>query len=101
LKLVLDGMPVGVTWAALDDGTLAYANRRFVELTGYEIADIPNLDAFSTAAFDQPDDLAAARAGVAHIFGANNLVQMQFPDMEITIRCKNGDHRTMAFGLVV
>lgn len=101
LKLVLDSMPVGVTWATLDDGTLAYANRRFVELTGYEIADIPTLDAFFQAAFDQPDDLAAARAGVAHIFGGNNLVQMQFPDMEITIRCKDGDHRTMAFGLVL
>lgn len=101
LKLVLDSMPVGVTWASLEDGTLAYANRRFSELTGYQIADIPTLNDFLEAAFDDPADLAAAHAGVSHIFGGNNLVQMEFPSMEITIRCKDGSHRTVAFGLVV
>lgn len=76
LKLVLDSMPVGVTWANLQDGTLAYANRRFTELTGYQIADIPTLDDFFAAAFDNPADLAAARGGISQIFGGNNLVQM-------------------------
>ena len=101
LKLVLDSMPVGVTWASLEDGTLAYATRRFSELTGYQIADIPTLDDFFEAAFDNPVDLAAAHEGISHIFGANTLVQMEFPSMEITIRCKDGGHRTVAFGLVV
>ncbi|HEV7274977.1 MAG TPA: sensor domain-containing diguanylate cyclase [Devosiaceae bacterium] len=101
LKLVLDSMPVGVTWANLEDGTLAYANRRFSELTGYEVSDIPTIGDFFEAAFDDPADLAAAHEGVAQIFGSNNLVEMEFPSMELTIRCKDGVRRTMAFGLVV
>lgn len=101
LKLVLDSMPVGVTWARLDDGAIVYANGHFTKLTGYEIADIPTLQLWLEAAFDDPAVRAAAQAALSKIIGSNTLVQTEYPSREFTIRCKNGEHRTVAFGLVV
>ena len=101
LRLVLDRMPVGITWANLEDGTVAFANRRFTDLTGYTLEDIPNIGVFYRKAFDDPADFAAAHAASKEIFGHHPVEVQEFPELEISIRCKDGSHKVVALGLVV
>lgn len=101
LRLVLNRMPVGITWATLEDGTVEFVNRRFTELTGYTLDDIPNIGIFYQKAFDDPADLAAAHAASKDIFGRTLVETPEFPELEISIRCKDGSHKVVALGLVV
>lgn len=101
LKLVLDSMPIGVTWARLEDGATAYTNRKFTELTGYELEDIPTIDAMFAAFYDDPEDRRRATEGVQPFLRKTNLEEVEFPPLEVTIRCRDGGRKTIALGLVV
>ena len=46
LRVVLDAMPVGVSWATLDDGKIVYVNRRFTEIFGYVVGDLDDISAW-------------------------------------------------------
>ena len=49
-QLFLDASPVAVAWADMQ-GNITYLNKRFVELFGYEIRDIPTMDTWFARAY--------------------------------------------------
>ncbi|PLX80194.1 MAG: hypothetical protein C0615_01445 [Desulfuromonas sp.] len=54
LQAILDSAPVAVAWADEEMNT-EYLNRRFTELTGYDIEDIPTLETWSEKAYPDPE----------------------------------------------
>ncbi len=46
LRIALDAMPVGVSWATLVDQNIVYTNRRFTEIFGYSTGDLGNISAW-------------------------------------------------------
>ncbi|MDD2760481.1 MAG: diguanylate cyclase [Methylomonas sp.] len=92
LQAILDSSPVGIGWSNAD-GKIEYINKRFTEMFGYTLEDIPSIEhwyrlAYPDAAFRQNVVLSWAReASLARQTGA------KVPLLEAPIVCKNGKVR--------
>jgi diguanylate cyclase (GGDEF)-like protein/PAS domain S-box-containing protein len=89
LQALLDSSPVGIGWSRLD-GTVEYVNRRFTELFGYTLADIPTVKDWYLRAY--PD--ASVRRQVVEPWSRQ--VEQARRDgsrplaLEVPVTCKNG-----------
>jgi PAS domain-containing protein len=101
LKIVLDGMPIGVCWASIDDGSIQFMNRKIIEMLGYTPAEVPTLPELVRVAFADPQQRAAATLKMVQIIGSHSLVEMDIPSQEAGLISKDGMRRTISFGGVV
>jgi PAS domain S-box-containing protein len=89
LKTLLDTLPVGLAWANTEK-RMQYANRKFTELFGYTLEDLPTLrDWFLLA---QPDREAGERlySTWAEAIVAAGHTGEAAPPVDVRVRCKNG-----------
>ncbi|MBP6852739.1 MAG: PAS domain S-box protein, partial [Rhodoferax sp.] len=96
---VLESMPVAVI--VVDrDGTFSFRNRRFVQLFGYDAADVPDSETWLQRAYPDPEHrknmVAAWNKAFLHAGGGDATIQ----PVEVTATCKNGEVRTVeVFGM--
>jgi diguanylate cyclase (GGDEF)-like protein len=98
LKVVLDGMPVGVTWARIEDGSIEYMNRRFRQMIGYTADELPTVYDFFSTCFADPAKAAQAGAATRLLLATDHLVEMEIPAQEIELVARDGTRRCVAFG---
>jgi diguanylate cyclase (GGDEF)-like protein/PAS domain S-box-containing protein len=100
LRLAIDAMPVGVSWANLSDRKILFMNRKFTELFGYTYGDFADIGAWVQQTYPFAED----RELVASIWGAYLAAQqalvltespLEIPPIEIRIRCKDGAIKTV------
>jgi diguanylate cyclase (GGDEF)-like protein/PAS domain S-box-containing protein len=100
LRVAIDAMPVGVSWANLSDRKILFMNRKFTEIFGYIVTDFADIAGW----VEQTYPFAEDRAQVANTWGAflearktPLLAEAPFeiPPIEIRIRCKDGSIKTV------
>ena len=93
LRNLMAVMPVGVALIE-QDGTFAYLNHRFEEHFGYNLADVPSLDAWYARAYPDPDYRAELVASInANLEAQENGAPVA--PTEVNITCKDGSVRHM------
>ncbi|MES2392259.1 MAG: diguanylate cyclase [Acidobacteriota bacterium] len=90
LKVALDNMPVGISWATLDDKKIVFMNRRFTEMFGYGLEDITTIGEWLEKAYPFPEDRAlAAEKWDACVTSPDERTQAN-DALELRVRCKDG-----------
>src|ERR1039457_7072646 len=94
LQIVLDAMPVGVSWAALGDRKIVYANRKFTEIFGYVVGELENIsDWMEKYPIPSEREMASTRWG--QYFKAPDGVDFPIDPMELSVACKDGTVKTI------
>ena len=100
LRVAIDAMPVGVSWANLSDRKILFMNRKFTEIFGYEFGDFADIGAWveQTYPFAEDRELVAATWGT-YLAAQQTLVltetPLEVPSIEVRIRCKDGVVKTV------
>jgi diguanylate cyclase (GGDEF)-like protein len=89
LRAFLDASPVAISWA-YGDGKIGYINKRFTELLGYTLDDIPTIAEARRLAY--PDDVVGAKVAALWAKGAdpNGDAGREPKTIEVPLICKNG-----------
>ncbi|HUN55635.1 MAG TPA: PAS domain S-box protein [Smithella sp.] len=99
LIAIMDATPIGVSWSDMR-GNIKYTNRRFEELFGYVLSDIPSIDAWLVLAFPSQAYREKAAALMLSIMEAEARGEDPGP-AEITITCKDGSVRHILQTIVI
>ena len=96
---VLESMPVAVMLVDAD-GTIRFRNRKFVQLFGYDAADVPNTLTWLQRAYPDPQQRHTALAAWKESFANARQTESELRPIEVTATCKNGEVRTVeVFGM--
>ena len=95
LRIVVEAMPVGVSWARLSDQKILFINRKFTEIFGYESGEFANIAEWidRTYLFEEDRELVARTWG-AHL-AAKEHTQASIEPVEIRVLCKDGEVKTI------
>ena len=88
LQTLMDVSPIAICWADLQ-GNIQYNNRKFRELFGYTVKDIPDIKTWRSLAYPDP----AYREQVPPLINLLTEVEKQGKEassIEVTITCKDG-----------
>ncbi len=91
LQALVDASPIGISWADME-GNIKYTNRKFRQLFGYIVDDIPTIAEWRRLAYPDP----AYRETVPSLVAMLTETQKQGKEIrpiEITITCKDGTTR--------
>ena len=101
LEIVLDAMPVAVSWANLSDLKILFTNRMFTELFGYQASELGDILEWVEKVYPFEEDraLVAARWGMMP-FSAD-LTERTIEPCEIRLRCRDGSMRTVIHSGVI
>ena len=91
LQTLMDASPIGISWADMQ-GNIQYINRKFRELFGYTVEDIPNIPTWRARAYPDP----AYREQIPSLIGMLTEAQKQGKEaapIEVAITCKDGSTR--------
>ncbi|HMK76060.1 MAG TPA: PAS domain S-box protein [Thermodesulfobacteriota bacterium] len=91
LQALLDASPVGISWADMD-GNIKYVNRKFVQLFGYTVEDIPTVAEWRRLVYPDPAHRETVPSLIAKLTEARKQGREIRP-MEMTIKCKDGSTR--------
>ncbi|MHB1701526.1 MAG: GGDEF domain-containing protein [Acidobacteriaceae bacterium] len=94
-EIVLNAMPVGVSWASVADQKILFTNRAFIQLFGYGAGDFTNIADWIKGVCAFPEDLALAMGKWGAAFAAMDNVELTIDPMELRIRCKDGTIKTI------
>jgi diguanylate cyclase (GGDEF)-like protein/PAS domain S-box-containing protein len=100
LRVAIDAMPVGVSWANLSDRKILFMNRKFTEIFGYDLGDFANIADWveQTYPFAEDRELVAATWGT-YLEAQQSLLltesPFEIPPIEIRVRCKDGTVKTI------
>ncbi len=101
LRVAIEAMPVGVSWANLADQKILFMNRKFTEIFGYKDGDFVDIAEWveKTYPFAEDRDLAAKRWGL-------HLARLEFSGsaiepIEIRILCADGTVKTILHSGVI
>ncbi len=94
LQALMDSSPIGICWADMQ-GNIEYNNRKFRDLFGYTVDDIPTIEEWRRRVYPDP----AYRETVPSLVAAIAEAQKQGRDVtpiEVTITCKDGFTRSVS-----
>lgn len=92
LQAILDSAPIGIGWSDTD-GKIEYINRRFVELFGYDIGDIPTVEDWYRLAYPDESFRNGVVADWSNRVAAARSSGAKAPELEVPIVCKDGTLR--------
>jgi len=91
LQTLMDASPIGICWADMQ-GNIQYNNRKFRELFGYTVEDIPNIAEWRCQAYPDP----VYREQIPSLVGLLTEAQKQGKEaapIEVAVTCKDGSTR--------
>ncbi len=94
LRIIIEAIPVPL---ALNDdhGNIVYLNRAFVGTLGYTLSDIPDLESWWPKAYPDPKYRNEVSEKWQRNMEESRLSGKPFQPMEVDVRCKNGEIRTL------
>jgi PAS domain S-box-containing protein len=92
LQIIMDAAPIAVSWSDAETNEIEYLNRKFIELFGYTLEDIPTMSAWRRLAYQDPTE---SKEFVSLIPAAVDAYTQgeSAPAIERTITCKDGSLR--------
>ena len=98
LEVILDSMPVAVSWANLNTQEILYLNRTFTQMFGYALGDHPTVTDWIEKTYVNPDHVErAAQMWYPH-FGSTTADPITIDQVEVDVLCKNGAVKTTLLG---
>lgn len=94
LQTLMDAAPVSVSWTD-PSGNIVYCNRKFIQLFGYTLEDIPTINDWRMRAYPDPAYRETVRPLVPAILEAQRHGGDVEP-MEVMVACKDGSVRWVA-----
>jgi len=91
LQALLDASPIGISWADMN-GNIKYTNRKFCQLFGYTVDDIPTVAEWRRLAYPDPAYRDAVPSLIAKLTEAQKQGREIRP-IEMTVTCKDGTTR--------
>jgi len=91
LQALMDASPIGISWADME-GNIKYNNRKFRQLFGYTVDDIPTIAEWRRLAYPDPAYRETVPSLVAKLTEAQKQGREVTP-IEVTITCKDGSTR--------
>lgn len=88
LQAVLDSSPVGIGWSVGDK--VEYVNRKFIEMFGYILDDIPTIDDWYRLAYPDTDYFQNVVSPWIEASLAARTEGRDAPSLESHVRCKDG-----------
>ena len=101
LRIAIEAMPVGVSWARLSDQKILFMNRMFTETFGYRNEDFTNIAEWIERAYPYAEDRALADTAWGAYFAAPKPLQYAIEPVEIRIQCKDGEIKTVLHSGVI
>ncbi len=101
LEVALASMPVGISWARVEDQEIIFTNRKFRELFGYTEKDFTGVADWIERAYPFPEDRDLARSRWSRYFLHPKPHENTLEPMEIRVLCKNGDLKTVIVSGVI
>lgn len=93
LQAVLEAMPIAVSWASVADGRILYVNHSFTEMLGYAQDDLTHIEEWVSRAYPFAEDVAQLSKQWEPYLNQEGI--RSIPPMEVRIRCKNGEIKTL------
>ena len=94
LNDILDFSPVAISWAD-KNGNIEYVNHKFIELFGYTLEDIPNIETWYKKAYSdlkyQKDEIKSWHEKV--LLSEERNKPLPISEREVSIKCKDGSER--------
>jgi diguanylate cyclase (GGDEF)-like protein/PAS domain S-box-containing protein len=100
LRIALDAMPVGVSWATLADQKIVYMNRAFTEIFGYVVGDFESISDW-IGKYPILSDRTMAGGRWAQYFQDPDGANFPIEPMELSITCKDGTVKTILHSGVI
>ena len=94
LEVALESMPVGVSWARVDDQTIVFTNRKFTEMFGYTSQDLSTIDDWIERAYPFLADRQLASQKWGEYFERPDRAEFTVEPIEICVRSKSGETKT-------
>ncbi len=92
LQAILDNANVAIAWAN-ENGPIEYLNRKFTDLFGYTVADIPTVEQWYRRAYPDDEYRMSKVAQWEQEIAAARQHGTAIPAMEVEISCKDGSKR--------
>lgn len=101
LEVALESMPVGVSWAKVEDQTIVFANRKFTEMFGYVAGDFATINDWIDRAYPLEEDQTLARQRWGEYFSRPDRNEFSVEPIELCIRCRSGEFKTVIVSGVI
>ncbi len=95
LKMLLDTLPVGLSWADKDD-RVQYANRKFAELFGYDLDEIKTIDDWFLKMFPEAESRARYLSMRKRALESVREESVALPAADVRIQRKDGTFRELS-----
>ena len=101
LEVALESMPVGVSWARVEDQAIVFTNRMFKEMFGYAATDFATIDDWIDRAYSDVGDRTLARQKWGEYFERPDPYEFTVEPIEICVKCKSGELKTVIVSGVI
>lgn len=89
LKIVLNALPVAISWAQLSDSSIVFMNRKFTELFGYTLSDFSTVPDWVEHAYPSPEQVRFTEAAWFKFFENPTKDEFQIGNVEIDVLYKD------------
>ena len=101
LQEILNAMPVAVSWSTLKDQSIRFVNKKFTQMFGYVLGDHRTIEDWINRTYVNSEHVKRANEMWFPYFASTSIRPIEIPQVEVDIRCKNGDIKTSLLGGVL
>lgn len=101
LRIILNALPIPVSWARLEDSHIIFMNRKFTQSYGYDLSDFSTVQEWVEKAYPDPSQQERAVATWYKYFENPTNNEFEIEPVEVDILCKNGEIKTAILGGVI
>jgi diguanylate cyclase (GGDEF)-like protein/PAS domain S-box-containing protein len=95
IRVAIEAMPVGVSWANLADQKILFMNRKFTEIFGYKRGDFVDIADWVEKTYLYAEDRALVAKTWGTYLAAPDGSEYAIEPIEIRVLCKNGEIKTI------
>lgn len=90
LHIILDAMPIAISWATLPEGQIRFCNRAFRRTFGYPDGTFTNVDQWIEQAYMLQEHRDESRRRWKALWQARSAGMVEVDAMEVDVRCADG-----------
>lgn len=101
LQIVLNAMPIAISWASLEDSHILFMNRKFTDIFGYVLDDFKTVPEWVEKTYPNAEQRANTEASWFKYFGNPTPHEFEIDQVEVDVLCKDGSLKTTIVGGVI
>jgi diguanylate cyclase (GGDEF)-like protein len=101
LQIVLNSMPIAISWASLEDSRILFMNRKFTEMFGYVVGDFETVTDWVEEVYPNKEQRDNAVASWFKYFGNPTPHEFEIDQVEVDVLCHDGSIKTTLLGGII